>query len=122
MFFVVATVAASLLPGLAQAADEATTVSIFGAYGFFWLLGTAGACLALYKAWDFFKWMEAQSPGTPRMQEIAGYVRTGADAYLQQQYKVVGGFFVAIFLLLAVMAFGLKVQSAWVPFAFISGG
>jgi K(+)-stimulated pyrophosphate-energized sodium pump len=122
ILFVVATVAAALLPGLAQAADEATTESIFGAYGFFWLLATAGACLALYKAWDFFKWMEAQSPGTPRMQEIAGYVRTGADAYLQQQYKVVGAFFVAIFLLLAVMAFGLNVQSAWVPFAFISGG
>jgi inorganic pyrophosphatase/K(+)-stimulated pyrophosphate-energized sodium pump len=122
LFLVAATAAAALLPGLAQAAEEATTVSLFSAYGFFWLLGMAGACLALYKAWDFFKWMEAQSPGTPRMQEIAGYVRTGADAYLQQQYKVVGAFFVAIFLLLAVMAFGLKVQSAWVPFAFISGG
>ena len=118
----VATVAAAILPGFAHAADEVTTESIFGAYGFFWLLGLTCACLALYKAWEFFKWMEAQSPGTPRMQEIAGYVRTGADAYLQQQYKVVGAFFVAIFLLLAVMAFGLNVQSAWVPFAFISGG
>ncbi|MDA1039213.1 MAG: sodium/proton-translocating pyrophosphatase, partial [Planctomycetota bacterium] len=95
---------------------------MFGAYGFFWVVGLAGACLALYKAWDFFKWMESQSPGTERMVEIAGYVRTGADAYLQQQYKVVGAFFVIIFLLLAVMAFGLEVQSAWVPFAFISGG
>ncbi len=122
LFLLVATVAAAAFPGIASAADEATTVSIFGAYGFFWLLGLACACLALYKAWDFFKWMEAQSPGTPRMQEIAGFVRTGADAYLQQQYKVVGAFFVAIFLLLAVMAFGLNVQSAWVPFAFISGG
>jgi K(+)-stimulated pyrophosphate-energized sodium pump len=118
----VATVAAAAFPAIASAAEEATTVSIFGAYGFFWLLGLGCACLALYKAWDFFKWMEAQSPGTPRMQEIAGFVRTGADAYLHQQYKVVGGFFIAIFLLLAVMAFGLKVQSAWVPFAFISGG
>ena len=122
LFPLVATVATAALPGIASAADEVTTESIFGAYGFFWLLGLACACLALYKAWDFFKWMEAQSPGTPRMQEIAGFVRTGADAYLQQQYKVVGAFFVAIFLLLAVMAFGLNVQSAWVPFAFISGG
>jgi K(+)-stimulated pyrophosphate-energized sodium pump len=96
--------------------------SIFGAYGFFWLLGLACACLALYKAWDFFKWMESQPAGTPEMVKIAGYVRTGADAYLKQQYKVVAAFFVAIFLILAVMAFGLKVQSAWVPFAFISGG
>ena len=118
----VSTVFSVLLPGVASAAEEATTKSIFGAYGFFWVVGLAGACLALYKAWDFFKWMESQSPGTERMVEIAGYVRTGADAYLQQQYKVVGAFFVIIFLLLAVMAFGLEVQSAWVPFAFISGG
>jgi inorganic pyrophosphatase/K(+)-stimulated pyrophosphate-energized sodium pump len=97
-------------------------VSVFSAYGFFWLLGIAGAGLALSKAWEFFQWMEAQPPGTPRMVEIAGYVRTGADAYLRQQYKVVAAFFVAIFLLLAIMAFALKVQSAWVPFAFISGG
>lgn len=118
-----ATVAVAILPTLALASDQAAeSASFFGAYGFFWLLVVAGACLALYKAWDFFKWMESQDPGTPRMVEIAGYVRTGADAYLQQQYKVVAAFFVAIFLLLAIMAFALKVQSAWVPFAFLSGG
>jgi K(+)-stimulated pyrophosphate-energized sodium pump len=120
--FVVMTVVAAGLPVVASAAEEVTTEWIFGAYGFFWLLGMVGACLALYKAWDFFKWMESQPTGTPEMIKIAGYVRTGADAYLKQQYKVVAAFFVAIFLLLAVMAFGLKVQSAWVPFAFISGG
>ncbi len=97
-------------------------VWLLGPYGFWWLVGVGGASLALYQAWQFFKWMEAQPAGTPRMIEIAGYVRTGADAYLKQQYKVVAMFFGAIFLLLAVMAFVLKVQSAWVPFAFISGG
>jgi Na+/H+-translocating membrane pyrophosphatase len=118
-----ATVAVANSPAIAFASEEgAERASIFGAYGFFWLLGLAGAALALYKAWEFFQWMEAQSPGTPRMVEIAGYVRTGADAYLHQQYKVVAAFFVGIFLLLAIMAFALKVQSAWVPFAFISGG
>ena len=97
-------------------------VWLFGPYGFWWLVGVGGASLALYQAWQFFKWMEAQPAGTPRMIEIAGYVRTGADAYLRQQYKVVAMFFGGIFLLLALMAFVLKVQSAWVPFAFISGG
>ena len=95
---------------------------LFGPYGFWWLVGIAGASLALYQAWQFFKWMEVQPAGTPRMIEIAGYVRTGADVYLRQQYKVVAMFFGGIFLLLALMAFVLKVQSAWVPFAFISGG
>ncbi len=123
LFIAAATVAVVSCPTIASASEQADTqASIFGAYGFFWLLCVAGSSLALYKAWEFFKWMEAQSPGTPRMVEIAGYVRTGADAYLRQQYKVVAAFFVAIFLLLAIMAFALKVQSAWVPFAFISGG
>ncbi len=122
-FVAAATAAAVSFPAIASASEDvADRVSMFGAYGVFWLLALAGACLALYKAWDFFKWMESQSPGTPEMVKIAGYVRTGADAYLHQQYKVVAAFFVVIFLLLAVMAFALKVQSAWVPFAFISGG
>ena len=94
----------------------------FGAYGFWWLVCLGGAVLALLQAWRFFQWMEAQPAGTQKMIEIAGYVRTGADAYLKQQYKVVAGFFLGIFLLLAIMAFVLKVQSPWVPVAFISGG
>ena len=114
-----------LSSAVAVAAVEPATderVWLFGPYGFWWLVGVAGASLALYQAWQFFKWMEVQPAGTPRMIEIAGYVRTGADAYLRQQYKVVAMFFGGIFLLLALMAFVLKVQSAWVPFAFISGG
>ena len=114
-----------LSSAVAVAAVEPATderVWLFGPFGFWWLVGIAGASLALYQAWQFFKWMEVQPAGTPRMIEIAGYVRTGADAYLRQQYKVVAMFFGGIFLLLALMAFVLKVQSAWVPFAFISGG
>jgi inorganic pyrophosphatase/K(+)-stimulated pyrophosphate-energized sodium pump len=106
----------------AEAADAASPVWFFGAYGFWWLVGTAGSVLALVQAWQFFKWMEAQPAGSQKMIDIAGYVRTGADAYLKQQYKVVAGFFLVIFLLLLILAFVLKVQSAWVPFAFISGG
>ena len=56
------------------------------------------------------------------MVEIAGYVREGANAYLNQQFRVVGVFFAVIACLLAYMAFGLHVQSEWVPFAFLSGG
>jgi K(+)-stimulated pyrophosphate-energized sodium pump len=104
----------------AAAADEHRW--FFGAFGFWWLLCLGGSVLALVQAWRFFQWMESQPAGTQRMIEIAGYVRTGADAYLKQQYKVVAGFFLAIFLLLAIMAFVLKVQSPWVPIAFISGG
>jgi inorganic pyrophosphatase/K(+)-stimulated pyrophosphate-energized sodium pump len=91
-------------------------------YVFWWLVGVGGAALALWQAWQFFQWMEAQPAGTQKMIDIAGYVRTGADAYLKQQYKVVGWAFLAICILLLWMAAGLGVQSMWVPFAFLSGG
>ncbi len=119
-----AALVAALAPTLALATDggEVSRVWLFGPYGFWWALGVASAALALWQARQFFLWMEAQPAGTQKMIDIAGYVRTGADAYLKQQYKVVAMFFIGIFLLLAIMAFALKVQSAWVPFAFISGG
>jgi inorganic pyrophosphatase/K(+)-stimulated pyrophosphate-energized sodium pump len=91
-------------------------------YVMWWLLGMGGSALALFQAWQFFQWMEAQPAGTQKMIDIAGYVRTGADAYLKQQYKVVGWAFLAICILLLWMALGLGVQSLWVPFAFLSGG
>ncbi len=91
-------------------------------YVLWWLVGVGGAVLALFQAWQFFQWMEAQPAGSQKMIDIAGYVRTGADAYLKQQYKVVGWAFLAICALLLWMALGLGVQSLWVPFAFLSGG
>ena len=103
-----------------EAAAPTGAANLF--YMLWWLVGVGGASLALYQAWQFFQWMSAQPAGTPKMIEIAGYVRTGADAYLKQQYKVVGWAFLAICVLLLWMALGLGVQSLWVPFAFLSGG
>ena len=87
-----------------------------------WVIAFVGSLTALYFAFTFFKQMMAADEGTPRMIEIAGYVREGANAYLRQQYKVVGVFFVLIVLVLAFFAYGLGVQSKWVPFAFLTGG
>ncbi|MGH7134915.1 MAG: sodium/proton-translocating pyrophosphatase, partial [Pirellulales bacterium] len=87
-----------------------------------WGLAFLAAIAALVQAFLFYKSMKAADDGTQKMIEIAGYVRTGANAYLRQQYKVVAFFFVIIFGLLALEAFVLKVQSEWVPFAFITGG
>ncbi|MCO6454086.1 MAG: sodium-translocating pyrophosphatase [Pirellulaceae bacterium] len=89
---------------------------------FYWLLALVGSIVALVQAYLFFKGMMAADEGTERMKEIAGYVRQGANAYLKQQYIVVAGFFVVIVALLSVAAFGLKVQSEFVPFAFLTGG
>jgi K(+)-stimulated pyrophosphate-energized sodium pump len=60
--------------------------------------------------------------GTPRMREIAEYVRKGAMADLWQQYKVVIFVFAVLVILFAFMAYGLNVQNPWVPFAFLTGG
>ena len=54
----------------------------------FWLVPVA-SLVALCMAWFFFRQMMAADEGTPRMKEIALYVRKGAMAYLKQQYKVV---------------------------------
>ncbi|MFO0869098.1 MAG: sodium-translocating pyrophosphatase [Pirellulales bacterium] len=87
-----------------------------------WCLALVASVAALVQAWRFYQQMLAADPGTPRMVEIAGYVREGANAYLRQQYRVVAAFFVVIFVLLAIAAFGLQVQSRFVPFAFLTGG
>ena len=89
---------------------------------FIWLVCLSAALIGLGQAYMFFRQMMTSDEGTPRMIEIAGYVREGANAYLNQQFRVVGIFFAVIALLLAYMAFGLHVQSDWVPFAFLSGG
>ncbi|MBP5356453.1 MAG: sodium/proton-translocating pyrophosphatase, partial [Prevotella sp.] len=87
----------------------------------FWLVPIA-SLVALGMAWFFFKSMMKADEGTPRMREIALYVRKGAMAYLKQQYKVVCIVFVVLCALFAFMAYGLNVQNPWVPFAFLTGG
>ena len=87
----------------------------------FWLVPIA-SIVALSTAWFLFRQMMAQDEGTPRMREIAQYVRTGAMAYLKQQYKMVTIIFVILALVFAFMAYVLEVQNPWVPFAFLTGG
>lgn len=82
----------------------------------------AASVVALAFAWIFYRQMLKQDEGTPRMKEIALYVRQGAMAYLKQQYKVVVIVFVVLAALFAFLAYGLKIQNEWVPFAFLTGG
>ena len=87
----------------------------------FWLVPVASV-VALSMAYYFFRSMMSADEGTPRMREIAGHVRRGAMAYLKQQYKVVTIVFVVLAVLFAFMAYVLKWQNPWVPFAFLTGG
>ncbi|MDD4961854.1 MAG: sodium-translocating pyrophosphatase [Candidatus Marinimicrobia bacterium] len=88
---------------------------------FFWIV-PAASILALVFAWIFFKQLMKHSEGTVRMAEIARHVRKGAMAYLKQQYKIVIIVFVVLTIIFALMAYVLKVQNPWVPFAFLTGG
>ena len=87
----------------------------------FWLIPIASV-VALGMAWFFFRTMMKEEEGTERMKEIAAHVRKGAMAYLKQQYKVVAIVFVVLAIVFAFMAYVLKVQNPWVPFAFLTGG
>ena len=87
----------------------------------FWLVPIASV-VALAMAGYFFRQMRKEDEGTPRMIEIAEFVRKGAMAYLRQQYKVVTIVFIILAVVFAFMAYVLKVQNPWVPFAFLTGG
>ncbi len=89
--------------------------------GYFWLIPLASV-IALAMAYYFFRSMMKESEGTPRMVEIAEYIRKGAMAYLKQQYKVVTIVFIILALFFAFLAYGVGVQNPWVPFAFLTGG
>ena len=86
----------------------------------FWIVPVASIVALLFAAIFFFS-MKKADEGTDRMKEIAGYVREGAMAYLKQQYKIVGIFFIIIALIFAVMAY-FNMQNNIVPVAFLTGG
>ena len=89
--------------------------------GIFWTVPVA-SIIALAFAGLFFKQMMKNSEGSEKMVTIAEHIRKGAMAYLKQQYKVVGIFFLIMTILFSVMAYGFNLQNPWVPFAFLTGG
>ncbi|NJD04375.1 MAG: sodium-translocating pyrophosphatase [Ruminiclostridium sp.] len=85
------------------------------------ILAPVGSIIALlfagYLAYSVIK----QSEGTDKMKSIAQAVRKGANAYLKRQYTGVALFFIAMFILLFILA-SLKYLTFFVPFAFLTGG
>jgi K(+)-stimulated pyrophosphate-energized sodium pump len=106
----------------AWAGGEATAVADVRMLPDWWWTAPIAGVLALLMAFFFYRSIIAANPGNARMQEIAGYVREGAYAYLRRQYKVVGVVFIVLVALLSYMAFVLGVQHRLVPFAFLTGG
>lgn len=88
---------------------------------FFWI-APAGSLFALVFAYYFFAEMKRADPGSEKSQEIAGYVKEGAMAYLYSQYRIIAAYFIVVFILFGFLAFVMKVLSPWTPFAFLTGG
>ena len=67
----------------------------------FWLVMTAGIAALIYGG-VFVTWINNQSPGNARMQEIAAAIQAGARAYLNRQYSTIGVVGAILFVVLGV--------------------
>jgi K(+)-stimulated pyrophosphate-energized sodium pump len=64
-----------------------------------WLIVLCGALAIVYAVWAIRSVLAADA-GSARMQEIAGAVREGAQAYLKRQYTTIGAVGIVIFLII----------------------
>src|SRR5205823_13835512 len=64
-----------------------------------WLIVICGALAIIYAIWAIRSVLAADA-GSPRMQEISGAVREGAQAYLKRQYTTIAIVGVIIFIIL----------------------
>ena len=78
----------------------------------------AAGLLALLFAWWKALWIGKQDPGTERMREIGGSIRSGAMAFLKREYTVIA---VAVVLVAALLAFINKGDARWVAASFVLG-
>ncbi|MBR1173243.1 MULTISPECIES: sodium-translocating pyrophosphatase [Bradyrhizobium] len=84
-----------------------------------WLIVLCGVLSVVYAIWATSSVLSADA-GSPRMQEIAGAVREGAQAYLRRQYTTIGIVGIVIFVLLAYFL-GLYVAVGFAIGAILSG-
>ena len=79
----------------------------------------AGVIALGYAYWKA-TWVNAQPAGTPRMQEIAGYIQEGAMAFLKREYTVLAGFVVVVAALLWFANHD-GAGTSWIAAAFVAG-
>ena len=78
----------------------------------------AAGLLALAFAWWKAQWIGKQDPGTDRMREIGGSIRSGAMAFLKREYTVIAVAVILVAILLAAINTG---AARWVAAAFVLG-
>ena len=81
------------------------------------------AFLSLFFVWWLVNWVNKQSTGTAKMQEVALAIKEGANAFVKRQYKTIGWISLALAMaLFAVYAFTGNVALGWqTAIAFILG-
>lgn len=75
--------------------------------------------VALVTAYLMYRWVAKQEEGTETMQELAGYIREGAMAFLSREYRVIVVFVLILALVLLVL-FGIANSIAFVVGAILS--
>jgi len=103
-----------------EGAAETATAAADAIPGLWWIAPITST-LALVFAVVFYKMMMSANPGSPKMIEIAQYVKEGSYAYLFRQYRVVSIVFLILLIIFAVLAY-FGVQNPFVPIAFLTGG
>ena len=66
-----------------------------------WLSISAGGLAILYGIFSA-QWIVKQSAGNEKMQQIAGFIQEGANAYMNRQYRTIGIVGLVLFILLSV--------------------
>lgn len=120
-WFVSSVVLLGLSAVSAFATEAAGQTEVVATIPTIWWIAPIASVAALVFAVFFHRKMMSADPGNERMQEIAGYVKEGAMAYLFRQYKVVTIVFVVLVVILAFLA-KIGIQNPFVPVAFLTGG
>jgi K(+)-stimulated pyrophosphate-energized sodium pump len=68
---------------------------------FLWLAPILAICALLFAAYKAH-YVSSASPGNERMQEIAGSIAEGANAFLKSEYKILAIFIVVLFVLISI--------------------
>ncbi|MBM3329593.1 MAG: sodium-translocating pyrophosphatase [Calditrichaeota bacterium] len=85
------------------------------------LIALLGGLAALLFAFVKSNWIKSREVGDARMAEIAGYIRTGAMAFLGREYRVLGIFVVIVAVVLGVVNGVAGVSSSLVSLSFVVG-
>ncbi|MBI2628056.1 MAG: sodium-translocating pyrophosphatase [Candidatus Niyogibacteria bacterium] len=70
--------------------------------------------VSLFFVWQLVLWIKKQPVGSPKMQEIASYIKEGSNAFLKRQYRTIG--FISLILaaaLFLVYFFTGNVELGW---------